>query len=138
MKDAVFILPHEGVPRRPACAEPPIMGRRRALPPFSSQRPREGPKVHGVSAVGTRKHPQEKTGKVAAETSTSLGISGSGKQHWFSPHFYTTLEHSTYLVRLAFPPGHPHGSTAASNRSALLLKCRGVAGQHWPPPATST
>lgn len=73
-----YPAPPRGVPRRPPCAGHPIMGRHRALPPFSSQKPRERPKVHRVPAVGTRKHSQEKTGKAAAETSTSLRISGSG------------------------------------------------------------
>lgn len=44
-----------------------------------------------------------RTGKAAAETSACSGTAGSGEQHWFPPHFYTTSENmSTHLARLAF------------------------------------
>lgn len=60
-----------------------------------------------------------------------MRILGSGKQHWFSPHFYT------HLTRLTFQTLNIlHGGTAASQGSVPRSKRGDVAGRRWLPPAS--
>lgn len=95
------------------------------------------PQGGGVPVVETRICPSGGDQERQLQTLASLRIVGSGL--WGALLVLTPPQHSTHLVRLTFQIlGSPHGSTAASQGSVPLSKCAGVAGQHWPPPATST
>lgn len=140
-----LFCPSRGAPQRACLCWVPLVGRHRDPVSILPHRPghcrREGPMAHIVPAVGIRRHPR-RPGKTAAETSASSGITASGL--WEAAQVLTSLlhqfrKHSTYLPRLA--------SWTPSRRPMWRHSCHcgvrarprhRVAGQHWPPPATST
>lgn len=135
--------PAEGLPRGPACAGSRLWADTGTLSPFSTHRPghcrREGPMAHRVPAVGIRRHPGDQERQLQRlHPPRELRPLDSGKQHGFSPPFYTSLENTPLTFQgwlLGLRPGGPCGGTAASAGSepAPGTGQQGSTGHHRPP-----